>query len=109
MLTPSFTDVTEGNSDVNEEEEDRLVEADVNEGGEEQVENTEQMEEKCAKEDVDIMDVRIEGMEAAMMEMNNLVQHMQKKVSSIGLYTEDKQCAFKTIHENTCIQSRSNL
>ena len=37
--------------------------------------------EKCFKEDVDIMDVRIEGMEAAMMEMNNLVHLMQKKVS----------------------------
>ena len=48
----------------------------------EQEEEVEEELEKCAKEDVDIMDVRIEGMEAAMMEMNNLVQLMQKKVSA---------------------------
>ena len=47
---------------------------------EERMEEQEEELEKCAKEDVDIMDARIEGMEAAMMEMNNLVQLMQKKV-----------------------------
>ncbi|KAK7488478.1 hypothetical protein BaRGS_00020263, partial [Batillaria attramentaria] len=41
---------------------------------------TEEKVETCSKEDVDLMDTRIEGMEAAMMEMNHLVQLMQKKV-----------------------------
>jgi hypothetical protein len=36
--------------------------------------------EKCLKEDVDVMDTRIEGMEEAMMEMSNLFQRMQKQV-----------------------------
>ena len=45
-----------------------------------QAEEEEELETRF-KEDVDIMDVRIEGMEAAMMEMNNLVHLMQKKVS----------------------------
>jgi hypothetical protein len=36
--------------------------------------------EKCLKEDVDVMDTRIEGMEEAMIEMSNLLQRMQKQV-----------------------------
>lgn len=39
--------------------------------------------EKCSRDDVDMMDTRIEGMEAAIMEMNNLVQLMQKKVKHL--------------------------
>ncbi|XP_070195291.1 peroxidasin-like isoform X2 [Littorina saxatilis] len=50
----------------------------------EEVKSEEEVEEeRCSKEDVDIMDSRIEGMEAAMMEMNNLVQHMQKKIKHL--------------------------
>ncbi|XP_076462560.1 peroxidasin-like isoform X2 [Babylonia areolata] len=56
---------------------DRGAEKQQERGGE--VEKEEE-EEKCMKEDVDIMDVRIEGMEAAMMEMNHHLELMQKKV-----------------------------
>ena len=74
---PDFDVVEEYNED---EEGSKDISESPQQAGEEKKQAEEELE-KCFKEDVDIMDVRIEGMEAAMMEMNNLVHLMQKKVS----------------------------
>ena len=74
---PDFDVVEEYNED---EEGSEDISESPQQVGEEKKQAEEELE-KCFKEDVDIMDVRIEGMEAAMMEMNNLVHLMQKKVS----------------------------
>ena len=74
---PDFDVVEEYNED---EEGSEDISESPQQAGEEKKQAEEELE-KCFKEDVDIMDVRIEGMEAAMMEMNNLVHLMQKKVS----------------------------
>lgn len=70
---------TEKNELHSEEETDEMVHE--NRNATEQLRPAEK--DTCSREDVDIMEGRIEGMEAAMMEMNNLVHKMQTKVMFI--------------------------
>ncbi|KAL8583777.1 hypothetical protein ACOMHN_036412 [Nucella lapillus] len=62
----------------------RAGEKEGGEGGEEEKKaGGEEEEERRRREDVDVMDVRIEGMEAALMEMNHHLELMTRKVKHL--------------------------
>ena len=61
----------------------------------------EEEEARCVKEDVTMMDSRIEGMEEAMMEMNNMVQLMQKKVGNTRFFKTGSTCTLRPMRTDS--------
>lgn len=54
---------------------------------------------KCMKDDIDVMDTRIEGIEEAMMEMSQLLQNMQTKM--MHLQTKLKSTSLRNCQDIT--------